>query len=178
MNTTVASRFVLSFVLIAVLSVGFGCRSKQAMTDGEMTGSDLLDPTALDGNYALGPRGEFGQPVSEAEFQTENVLFSYDSFQIPPSERIKIEAVAEFMLDNPETTVLVDGHCDERGSREYNLSLGEHRALSIRAILISLGVAGDRIQTRSFGSEMPLDPASNESAWRLNRRGEFSLFRP
>lgn len=177
MHTITAPRFLLSIVLVSTLLVGFGCRSRQPILDGEQgNGTDMVDSISLDGTYALAPRGEFGQPVTEVSF--ENVQFSYDSFQIPPIERAKIEAVAEFMLDNPETTVLVDGHCDERGSREYNLSLGEHRALSIRAVLISLGVAGDRIQTRSFGSEQPLDPGTGEAAWRRNRRGEFSLFRP
>ncbi len=174
MKTMVHVRFALSLGLILILGVSAGCRSRQP---GRGIGNgDDLDPTRWDGTYALGPRGEFGQQIQDVAF--ENVLFGFDSFQIPSSERRKIQEVADFLLDNPEVTVLIDGHCDERGSREYNLSLGEHRALSVRAVLISMGVSGDRIHTRSFGSEQPLDPRSTEEAWTLNRRGEFLLFRP
>ncbi|NCC31563.1 MAG: peptidoglycan-associated lipoprotein, partial [Chloroflexia bacterium] len=73
---------------------------------------------------------------------------------------------------NPATRMIVDGHCDERGSNEYNLALGERRALAVRAYLIGLGLDGSRIQTRSFGEERPAAFGSDESAWRLNRRGE------
>ncbi|MFU8779566.1 MAG: OmpA family protein [Kiritimatiellia bacterium] len=162
-------------LLLGAVLVSSGCRSRQAGRGVGLDG-DPLDPMGLGGTYPLGPRGEFGEPILDVQF--DDVQFAYDSFQIAGAERRKIEAVADFMLANPGTTVLIDGHCDERGSREYNLSLGEHRALSVRAVLISLGVAGDRIHTRSFGSEQPLDPRSNEEAWARNRRGAFSLFRP
>ncbi len=163
------------FLVTAIALVGAGCRSKQA-GNGDMQAADYLDPAGGDGTYALGPRGDFGTPIQDVQF--DNIHFGYDSFQIPTAERRTIEAVADYMLDNPETTVLIDGHCDERGSREYNLSLGEHRALAVRAMLISLGVAGDRIHTRSFGAEQPLDPRSTEEAWTRNRRGEFTLYLP
>jgi len=163
-------------VCIMVLLSGVGCRSRQAGNGEVGAGGENLIPLNMDGTYALGPRGDFGQPIQDVSF--ENVQFGYDSFQIPPVERRKIEQVADYLLANPGTTVLVDGHCDERGSREYNLSLGEHRALAVRAVLISLGVSGDRVHTRSFGSEQPLDPGSSEAAWARNRRCEFALFRP
>jgi len=166
---------VFSILLLGAILATTGCRSRQA---GRGTGldGDALDPMGLGGTYALGPRGEFGQPIQDVAF--DNVQFGYDSFQIPASERRKIQDVADYMLANREVTVLIDGHCDERGSREYNLSLGEHRALSVRAVLISMRVSGDRIHTRSFGSEQPLDPGSNEAAWARNRRAAFALFRP
>jgi peptidoglycan-associated lipoprotein len=167
----------VSILILASVLVTTGCRRGQVGRGGA-TGldGDPLDPMGLGGTYALGPRSTFGEPILDVQF--DNVLFAYDSFQIPSSERRKIENVADYLMANAGTTVLIDGHCDERGSREYNLSLGEHRALAVRAILISLGVAGDRIHTRSFGSEQPLDPGSSEAAWARNRRGEFSLFRP
>ncbi len=170
-------RRVLSLAMISVLVLGIsGCRSKKAGM-GEGFGDDYLDPLGgLDGGFALGPRGEFGTPVTDVRFET--VSFAYDSFQIAGGERSKIEKVADYMLANSRVTVVVDGHCDERGSREYNLSLGEHRSLAVRAYLISLGVAGDRIQTRSFGAEQPLDPGHTEAAWARNRRAEFALYRP
>ncbi len=174
MSKSVAlGRFFLVLVTAASLT-GAGCKSRQAGRS-DLAGDDYLDPMGMDGTFALGPRGEFGTPIQDVSF--ENVSFAYDSFQIPPSERRKIEAVADYLLANPGTTVLIDGHCDERGSREYNLSLGEQRALAVRRGLITLGVSGDRIHTRSFGAEQPLDPRSNEEAWARNRRGEFTLFR-
>ncbi len=169
-------RMVFSVATAAVLVFGAaGCRKKNG-ANGQGLGGDVLDPlNPLGGGWALAERGEFGIPITDVKF--DNVSFAYDSFTIAQSERRKIEAVADYMVANPQTTVVIDGHCDERGSREYNLSLGEHRALAVRAYLISLGVAGDRIHTRSFGQEQPLDPGHNEAAWLANRRGEFSLFR-
>lgn len=80
------------------------------------------------------------------------------------------------LQQNANHVLVVEGHCDERGSNEYNLSLGENRAISVRTRLVQLGVQGDRIQTRSYGEEKPAVAGSGEEAWRLNRRGEFSLF--
>jgi len=154
-----------------------GCRSSKnkgvyvgSGIDG-VSGVGTTDPN----EYELSPRGEFGTPVTDVAF--ENVAFPYDSFQIAESERSKIEHVADYMREHDDVSVVVDGHCDERGSPEYNLSLGEHRALAVRAYLISLGISGEKVQTRSFGEEKPLDPGHSEEAWRVNRRGEFSLYR-
>jgi peptidoglycan-associated lipoprotein len=123
----------------------------------------------------LGERTEFGIPVKGVSF--EPVHFNYDSYRISDTDTSTIESVADYMTSHSDVRLVCDGHCDERGSREYNMSLGEHRALAVRAYLITLGVSGDRIQTRSFGEEQPMDPGHSESAWRQNRRVEFSLFR-
>lgn len=170
-------RVVLSVATLAVLVLGAaGCKSKNGPGGSGLGPGESLPPFDMGGpGWSEGVRTEFGEPVIGVNF--ENVSFAYDSFTIAQSERRKIEVVADYLLANPQTTVVIDGHCDERGSREYNLSLGEHRALAVRAYLISLGVAGDRIHTRSFGEEQPLDPGHNEAAWLINRRGEFSLFR-
>ncbi len=171
-------RMVLSAVAVMLVVGSSGCKKKPPVGGpGSGVGPDTVGLTPLDdisyGNLA--ERTEFGEPIADAVF--ENVSFAYDSFTLASSEHPKIEAVANYLLANEGTVVVVDGHCDERGSREYNLSLGEHRALAVRAYLISLGVAGERINTRSFGSEQPLDTEHNEAAWVKNRRGEFSLFR-
>jgi peptidoglycan-associated lipoprotein len=118
-----------------------------------------------------------GTPVPASEFTVESVLFSYDSYQIAESEVSKVEKVAEFMKKVTEVKLVTEGHCDERGSNEYNMSLGEHRALAVRAYLVGLGIDGSRIQTRSFGEEKPKNAEHGESAWRENRRVEFALFR-
>ena len=174
---------ILNCVVCGMLMLGFiGCRS----TDEQLIGYDddnidnidnIGNIGISDGDYELSDRGDgdFGEPIIDVSF--ENVAFPYDSFQIADSERGKIEQVADYVNSHQGITVVIDGHCDERGSREYNLSLGEHRALAIRAYLISLGVPGDAVQTRSFGEEQPVDPGHDATAWSNNRRGEFSLYR-
>ena len=104
------------------------------------------------------------------------MLFDYDSFQIKPGEVAKIEKVAEYMKANTRVVLVAEGHCDERGSREYNMSLGEQRAGAVRAHLVGIGIAPDRIQTKSFGKEKPLNPGHGDAAWRENRRAEFAVY--
>ncbi len=112
------------------------------------------------------------------KFKTETVYFDFDSSVIKPTERPKIETVAAFLKHNPQYDILIEGHCDERGTIEYNRALGERRALAIRAMLIDLGIAPQRIETISYGEERPVDPRHNEEAWAKNRRGEFVLLIP
>ena len=88
----------------------------------------------------------------------------------------KIEAVAQHLTQRPNRVVIVEGNCDERGSNEYNLVLGENRAISIRDYLVQLGIDEKRIQTKSYGEEKPAVTGSNEGAWSKNRRGEFAVF--
>jgi outer membrane protein OmpA-like peptidoglycan-associated protein len=95
------------------------------------------------------------------------VYFAFDSYALAPSETAKIEQVAKHLLANASHVLVVE---------EYNLALGENRAQAIRGHLVNLGVDGNRIQTRSFGSEKPAMAGSGEEVWRLNRRGEFALY--
>ena len=106
----------------------------------------------------------------------EPVMFAYDSSQVNPEEAGKVEAVAKYLNKGKAQGVIVEGHGDERGSREYNLALGERRALAIRDYLISLGVDPSVIQTKSLGEEMPAAMGHDESAWRQNRRGVFAIY--
>ena len=105
--------------------------------------------------------------------QFEAVYFEYDSPQLNPSEQGKIDAVIAYLQQNATQGVVVEGHCDERGSNEYNLALGERRALAVRAAMISAGIDGARVQTRSYGEERPVAFEHDEASWRLNRRAEF-----
>lgn len=102
------------------------------------------------------------------------VYFAFDRSYIGSSQRSKVEKVAEFLENNSQYSVLIEGHCDERGSDEYNRALGERRALSVKDYLVSLGVDEDRIETVSYGEEKPVvsDAATAEEHAR-NRRGEF-----
>ena len=104
------------------------------------------------------------------------VYFAFDSFAIGGGEHGKIDKVAAFMR-GASNTVIVAGFTDERGTPEYNRGLGERRAQSVREALIRAGVDGSKIQTVSFGAEMPADSGSSESAWTKNRRAEFGVVR-
>ena len=104
------------------------------------------------------------------------VYFAFDASQLAPSELAKIEAVAQHLQAKPNRVVIVEGNCDERGANEYNLSLGELRAISIRDYLVTLGIDAQRIQTKSYGEEKPAVAGHDESAWSKNRRGEFAVY--
>lgn len=163
---------VLMVVLVAVVAVS-GCKKKprrgSGMDDvgnvGGVVPSMIVDDT-LPGRDLMGV--ELG-----AAF--EPVYFEYDSSSIAPGERGKLERIAD-QLRGGAQGVIVEGHCDERGSSEYNLALGERRALAVRAYLIGLGVDGSRLQTKSYGEEKPAAMGHGESAWSQNRRAEFVLF--
>lgn len=111
-------------------------------------------------------------------FDAHIVRFGFDSSAIGTSERSKVAAVAEHLKSNARTAVRIEGHCDARGTEEYNRSLGDRRALAIRDELLRLGIEAHRIDTISFGEDRPEDPGHNEEAWRRNRRGEFILLTP
>ena len=104
------------------------------------------------------------------------VYFGFDSTVVPQGEIVKIDEVAQHLGSHADRVVVVEGNCDERGSNEYNMALGENRASIIRNYLVQSGVDASRIQTRSFGEEKPAVVGSDESAWAKNRRGEFVIY--
>jgi peptidoglycan-associated lipoprotein len=103
------------------------------------------------------------------------VFFEYDSSEITPEGRSVLDANASVLKGNGGWTVTIEGHCDERGTAEYNLALGERRAVAARAYLLSLGVSADRLRTVSYGKEFPFDPGHDESAYTKNRRAHFVI---
>ena len=103
----------------------------------------------------------------------EPLLFTFDSYELPPDELAKADAAAQYLLNNPQCVMVIEGHCDERGSNEYNLSLSEQRAGGVRDYVTAYGIDPARIQTRAFGEEKPADPGHTEEAFRVNRRAEF-----
>jgi peptidoglycan-associated lipoprotein len=111
-------------------------------------------------------------------FKAQTVYFDFDSSLIKASERPKINAVGDELKAKPETRLMIDGHCDERGTEEYNRALGERRALAIREALIKYGISPARMSTRSWGEDRPAALGHNEEAWSKNRRGEFILLLP
>lgn len=108
----------------------------------------------------------------------QTIHFAFDSSAIRSSEKSKISAVADYLKKNTEAAVRVEGNCDERGTEEYNRSLGERRALAAREQLVGLGIAPDRVDTVSYGLDKPVDSGHNEAAWKQNRRDDFVVLTP
>ena len=128
---------------------------------------------SLDG---LGERHFEGYLQRCTDVSFSPVYFGFDSTVVPQGELGKIDEVVRHLQAKTDRVVVVEGNCDDRGSNEYNMSLGENRAIIIRNYLVQSGIAGDRIQTRSYGEEKPAAEGNDESAWALNRRGEFAIF--
>src|SRR3954454_7137068 len=142
---------------------------------GESTG--ITDADAIAHGLPAGP-GHPDWPQNREILQADTVHFDYDSALIRASEKSKVTAVADYLKANSANAVLIEGHCDERGTEEYNRALGERRALALREELLGLGIDPKRIDTRSYGEDKPVDPGHNEAAWAKNRRGEFILLLP
>jgi peptidoglycan-associated lipoprotein len=114
--------------------------------------------------------------LTEEELFSQNVkdiYFDYDKYDVRGEQQGSIRADAQFLQQHPNVRITVEGHCDERGSTEYNLALGASRADSVKNALVQAGVGGDRIKTISYGKEKPFCTESNESCWQQNRRGHF-----
>ncbi|MDD3471790.1 MAG: peptidoglycan-associated lipoprotein Pal [Syntrophaceae bacterium] len=116
-----------------------------------------------------------GSQISEADVHGVQstlrvIYFDFDKYGLSPEAQAAVQYNAEILKGNPQVSVIAEGHCDERGTSEYNLALGERRAGAVAEFLSTLGIAPNRISTVSFGSELPVDPAHNEEAWAKNRR--------
>lgn len=162
---------ITGLFIVLTLSSLTGCKSLKKNPGGVYGSSDLFGDGM--GNIAMGDRFTGG---TEHPGLFTPVYFDYDSSLVAATERSKIEAVAQNLKQNNSVAVIIEGHCDERGSNEYNLALGERRAQAVRDYLASLGISPDRIQTKSYGEEKPANPGHDEAAWAANRRGEFVLY--
>ncbi|MGD9897039.1 MAG: OmpA family protein [Candidatus Methylacidiphilaceae bacterium] len=125
----------------------------------------------------LPSRGDFNpeSDVNYAPLHAETVYFAFDSSAIPSGERGKLEKAAQWMAENPDRALLLAGHCDERGTEEYNRGLGERRALAVREYLIGLGASPQRLHTISYGKDRPAAPGHSEADYVRNRRVELGV---
>lgn len=108
-------------------------------------------------------------------FINEDIYFDFDKSNLLLLAQDVLRRKAEWLWSNPEISVIIEGHCDERGTNEYNLALGDRRAESARSFLVDLGIASSRLTTISYGEERPVDPGHNEEAWAKNRRAHFTI---
>ncbi len=164
---------LLRFFLLAILLLALPACANRKKGD---------QYAGIDGDYVLGTplpdrvdgANFFGSNVNRSQFAP--ILFGFDSYDVSGSEMGKVQALASAMRGF-SNDVIIAGFTDERGTDEYNRGLGERRAQAVRSELIGLGIDGGRIQTVSFGKEMPADPGSGEAAWAKNRRAEIGVIR-
>jgi len=112
---------------------------------------------------------------AKSRFLNHNILFDYDSAELSGQAKVLLREKADWLQVNPSETVMIEGHCDERGTTVYNLALGERRANAAMSYLVDLGVSARRLGTVSYGEEKPLDPAPTAAAYRLNRCAQFVI---
>ncbi len=152
--------FTLATIAIA-LSLG-ACSKKKVKDDGDVAGD-------TSGMSATDVSGSAGQRIP----QLSSVFFQYDSFALTGASKTELRAAATWLKANSSQMVQIEGHCDERGTTEYNLALGERRAGSVKDFLVSQGVSSAQLSTISYGEERPAVSGSDEAAWAKNRRAEF-----
>jgi peptidoglycan-associated lipoprotein len=126
----------------------------------------------------VGQGAHAGWIEERTALQAQTVYFEYDKSSIKKSEQPKLEDVANYLKSNANAAVRVEGNCDERGTEEYNRSLGDRRALGAREYLVRLGIDASRVETISYGEDKPADASHNEAAWSKNRRDEFVVLTP
>ena len=138
-----------------------------AVAAGLLAGCSSVDlnPNGPDANAGADPFTNPASPLSQ-----QSIYFAFDSYSVPAESQAMIEAHAQYLATHPTATVVLEGNTDARGGREYNLALGERRAVAVKNYLISRGVDAERIKTISYGKERPAVLGNNEAAWAQNRR--------
>jgi peptidoglycan-associated lipoprotein len=178
---------ILTLTIIALSMLVTGCQKRAVTRPEEVTspvakeqpeamqkqkGSEKITEQKVESvaskdtaaTYAEGKEGMF-----------EDILFAYDKYDVKGSYKAVMQSVAAWMMKNSSATLSIEGHCDERGTNEYNLALGDRRAKSVKDYLVSLGVPSSRIETISYGEEKPLCTEQSEECWAKNRRAHFVI---
>lgn len=158
----------LAFGLVACALV-VGCKGKQTQSDQAVetmpAGTPQIDSSAL----SFDPMGSDSGKISGLV----TVRFGYDKSSLDANSKKDIATNVDWMKKNPNTRVQIEGHCDNRGTIEYNVALGERRANAVKAYMVSLGIPADRLSTISYGKEKPLATGDSEAAYAQNRRANF-----
>lgn len=177
---------ILSLGLVLALMVTTGC-SKPALENQSTSDQNMpaAGDTSSSGSMAgsdttsSGPSDQALNASNQADSRSiieEAVYFDFDSAMLNAEGQSRLRSKAQLLQDNPQIrAILVEGHCDERGTDAYNMALGARRANAVKAYLINLGVAGDTLDTQSYGEEKPAVTAHDEAAWAKNRRANFVI---
>lgn len=183
--------FLIFFLIIGVAFLAPSCAKKELKTEPTMSEEEArrraeeearkrelerqaaIREEALKED-ALRAEGEKMQSAREI-FENEDVFFEFDSASLSVEAQEILRAKAQWLRDNPSARVLIEGHCDERGTNEYNLALGDRRAYSAKSFLTDLGIDDSRLAIISYGEEKPIDSRPTEEAWAKNRRAHFVI---
>lgn len=159
---------VLALILVVPgLLVTVGCQKKTVV---QQTKQEAPAPTPPPEQKPAAPAPA---PTVDMMVMQEDIYFAFDKSTLSPMAQENLRRKAEWLRANPAATVTIEGHCDERGTNEYNLALGDRRAESAKSFLTDLGIDAKRMATISYGEERPVDPRHNEEAWAKNRRAHF-----
>jgi len=172
---SVLAACLLAAVAVWLLRCGPGVKQQERM---DRVHQQLVQPQTGP-SLEPAPKSPAPQPAAAkasdevAAVEFSDIHFDFDRYNLKSDARRILDRIAFVMLEHPELSLVIEGHCDERGSNEYNLALGERRAVAARDYLIEMGVEPHRIRTVSYGEERPIDPRHCEEAWAKNRRAHF-----
>jgi peptidoglycan-associated lipoprotein len=167
----------LAIILLVLSLATVGCAPKPASQTTETTAASAGQPSAAPAAPAApgqeGAQPQAPAPAPAAGGEEKRIYFDYDKFDISPESAQVLDGIVGFLNSNPELKLQVAGNCDERGTTEYNLALGDRRAKAAKDYCTEKGISGERVTSVSFGEEKPLDPGHTEEAWAKNRRDDF-----
>ncbi len=183
---------LLLLLVIPGLMLTASCAKKEVVSEPEVTTAvdedaeakrlaeeaaraRALEEQRLRDEMARKEAAEMAARAVRDKFQNEDIHFEFDKARLLPEAQDILRDKAQFLMANPDVLVIIEGHCDERGTNEYNMALGDRRASSAKSFLVDLGIAGQRLTTISYGEEKPLDPGHSEEAWAKNRRAHFVI---
>jgi peptidoglycan-associated lipoprotein len=176
------ARLIILVVLVAAVAVSLGCGGKKvrpleeeeaALEEARRKAREEEEARrrAAEEREAIKPI----EPADEEQLGLDAIYFDYDKYNLAGAAISALSDNAATMMEHPDLEITIEGHCDERGTDEYNLALGEKRALAARDFLVNFGIAKTRISVISYGEERPADPGHDEDAWKKNRRAEFVI---
>jgi len=158
----------LATLIVSLAFFGMSCASAGKKELGKGT-SDIGPGRGIEGIEIP------GEGLDGTLYGLEDIHFEFDKSSLNAEAQGILKSSAAWLKNNPSVIIEIEGHCDERGTIEYNLALGDRRARSAKDFLVNLGISSSRMTTISYGEEMPLDPSHNEGAWAKNRRAHFTI---
>ncbi len=171
---------LLLMMMVSAMLMTVSCQKKQMEVAPEPPVAQIEEAPVTETAPPVVTTGEDDAVRREREearrmFISEDIHFAFDDSSLSSTAQEVLQRKASWMRDNPDDAVVVEGHCDERGTTEYNIALGDRRAQSAKAFLVDLGIASSRLSTVSYGEEMPVDPRHTEDAYAKNRRAHFTI---
>jgi len=166
----------LSILLVLPgLLIVTSCSKKTVKTDLAQTQEEIAKQRSLDEKRYQEEAAKRKIIAAKNLFMNEDIYFDFDKYNLKPEAQKVLKRKAEWLRNNPGESIIIEGHCDERGTNEYNLALGDKRAQNAKNFLIDLGIAESRLTTISYGEERPADPRKTRKAYAKNRRDHFVI---